>query len=194
MEKISEWLTDYVIDSGLVRQENREAYQYGFLTGLELLLSVIVCVVITVPLKTGFGGILFFAIFIPLRSFAGGLHLNHYLTCLILSCLTYLAVLLAAKYSVIDLNLSVLLSICLMIAIRLLYPVEHSNRPVDESENRRFLYCLNRFLIVDSCILVCVAFFKKMFCVRVILYTLLLIVTTMLIGKMHASKENHPEK
>ena len=78
MKKIAKKLADYVIQKGTIEEEEREIYEYGFSIATEMLLCILVCFSISMTLHTFVEGLLFFAIFIPLRSYAGGLHLSNY--------------------------------------------------------------------------------------------------------------------
>lgn len=98
MGKIAERLADYIIQKGTIKEEEREIYEYGFSIAIEVLLCVITCFSISMMLHTFVEGILFFVIFIPLRSYAGGLHLSSYWSCFSLSCLTFFIIMLLGKY------------------------------------------------------------------------------------------------
>lgn len=98
MKRIAEVLTDYVIQKGMVKEEDRELYEYGFTMTIEVGLFVLSCLFISLYLHMLMEGILFFLIFAPLRSYAGGLHLDKFRSCFILSCLTFSGILLIVRY------------------------------------------------------------------------------------------------
>lgn len=68
-------------------------YQYGMQVALEIGLSFITSIVICCIWGKIAEGIIFFAIFIPLRSYLGGFHMKSYGVCYICSCVTLVAVL-----------------------------------------------------------------------------------------------------
>lgn len=78
MNGIARILTDYVIYKGMVKEEERSIYEYGFVVAMETGLSLIIIFFVAGILHMVVEGILFFIVFIPLRSYAGGLHLEHY--------------------------------------------------------------------------------------------------------------------
>ena len=86
MNYLSKKLTAYILRKGLISQENTDAYEYGFLYLLEVLVSLFCSIIIAVFLNAEVECLLFFLFFIPLRSYSGGFHTNHYISCLILSC------------------------------------------------------------------------------------------------------------
>ena len=78
MEKVSKFLTDYIIRKGMVDEEDRNMYEYGFVITMEVGLFVIFCLIMTLQLHMIINGILFFIVFVPLRLYSGGLHLEKY--------------------------------------------------------------------------------------------------------------------
>lgn len=80
----------------------------------------------------------FFLLFIPLRSFGGGLHLKTYFACFIGSCLILLFTLLSVKYFTIPLFISFVLYAFCAILILIIGPVNHPNRKVNSHDNTIF--------------------------------------------------------
>lgn len=70
-----------------------DIYQYGMQMALELGFSFITSVVLCCIWGKIVEGIIFFAIFIPLRSYLGGFHMKSYRSCYICSCVTLVTVL-----------------------------------------------------------------------------------------------------
>ena len=94
MRKVAKLLTDYVIKKSMVDEADREVYEYGFVITLEGGLFLVASLFIALKLDMVLEGIFFFVIFSPLRSYAGGLHLEKFWICFVLSCLTYITTLL----------------------------------------------------------------------------------------------------
>lgn len=97
MRKVAKLLTDYVIKKSMVDEADREVYEYGFVITLEVGLFLVASLFIALKLDMVLEGIFFFVIFSPLRSYAGGLHLEKFWICFVLSCLTYITTLLVVK-------------------------------------------------------------------------------------------------
>jgi accessory gene regulator B len=188
MRKLSAALTDYIINKGVIKEVEREIYEYGFLVIFETALSFIISILVAISLNMVFEGILFFVIFIPLRINAGGLHLEHYLTCLTLSCLTYLGILLMVMLIKIPIYLSVSVLVLLIMATWLLYPAENINRPLDKEEMHYFKNRLKLFLVVDILLSIVCLVYKKEKYVFLIMLTFLLIIITMVISKIRSRK------
>lgn len=188
MKKFTKLLTNYVIRKGMADETDREIYEYGFQITMELGIFVFFCVLLSLITGMIKEGILFFIIFAPLRSYAGGLHLEKYASCLVLSCLTFGGILLLVKYIEVPAALSLILLFALELAVYLLYPVENINRKVDEEENVYFKKKLRIFLIADMMIaIVCLAVGSGSM-LFLITATFLMITVTMFIGKYKYNK------
>ena len=97
MENLCRALSNYLLSHNYISKEQYNIYSYGiqmmFEHGLSILVSIIVIALFKMPLE----GCLFFAIFIPLRSYLGGLHLKTYKSCVLLSLMTLLCILILVK-------------------------------------------------------------------------------------------------
>lgn len=130
MEKIAKKLADYVIQKGTIEEEEREIYEYGFSIATEVLLCILFCFSTSMILHTFIEGILFFVIFIPLRSYAGGLHLSNYWSCFSLSCLTFFIIMILGKYLEFPIYIALIIFVLLEIVVYNLYPVENIVAPL----------------------------------------------------------------
>lgn len=88
MKYFSEKLTGYIVKSGAVPEESYAIYQYGFQIGLEMLSCLLVCFGIAVYLHMIPEFAVVTGIFMMLRSFVGGVHLNSFrpALCVLLLC------------------------------------------------------------------------------------------------------------
>ena len=118
--------------------------------------------------------------------------MKKYLHCLILSCLTFSAVLLIVKYVRLPIFILSIAFLVMEIAIYYMYPVENINREVDEAENLFFRQRLIKFLIFDMGIFVFCMFFKKDSYMMDMVVTFFMVTMTMFLGKRKNSAE--PQK
>lgn len=183
MEKVSKVLTDYIIHKGMINEKDRHIYEYGFIITMELGVFGVFCLITALYLHMLFEGILFFVIFVPLRSYAGGLHLEKFYSCMILSCLTFLGILVMTKYIQLSIAFSFAMLCVLEIAVYMLYPVENVNRKVDKKENYYFIRKLKLYLFIDMIIAMVCIILKNGRELFLITITFLIVVITMLIGK-----------
>lgn len=183
MEKVSKTLTDYIIGKGMIEDDDREIYEYGFQIATEVGLFILFCLVTTLHLHMYMEAIMFFIIFVPLRSYAGGLHLEKYHSCLILSCLTFCGVLLIVRYIQVSFYFSFIVLLILEYWVFRLYPVENLNRKVDDEENRYFKKKLVAFLLLDLLIAIACIILHSSSGIFVITVTFTIVMVTMAIGK-----------
>lgn len=188
MNKAAKVLTDYVICKGVIREEDRDVYEYGFLISLEAGLSLIVSFFIAGILHMVVEGILFFVVFIPLRSYAGGLHLDRYWSCFSLSCLTYSVILLVVRLVELPIYIVFVFFLWFELSIYYLYPVENSNRPVDAEENKYFKKRLKCFLFLDLFIASVCIVLKKDNYLLLMAATFFMVIITMILGKYKNKK------
>lgn len=182
MKVLSKILTNYIILNGIIKPHERTIYEYGFLVFFEKLFFIIVCFTISIFLHRIPEGMLFFLIFIPLRSYAGGLHLKTYFSCFLLSIFTFCMVIMVDNYLYIPIFICFTIFIALEILVYYMYPVENVNRIVDANENKYFKNKLLHFLFIDNVLVLFCVFLKKEY-IQTITMTLLVITITMAIGK-----------
>lgn len=134
MEHLAKKLTDYIYEKKIITEELVEIYQYGFQCFLEMSVSTICSIIIALFLGMLPECLFFFLLFIPMRSYGGGLHMKTYFACFILTFS-----LLAVKYLTISIPISFALYLFAAILILVIGPVDHPNREVDAQENRTFI-------------------------------------------------------
>lgn len=93
MEKLSIRITNLLLGKQLIEKSMYSIYQYGMQMALEIGFSFITSAIICYIWGKVVEGLIFFLIFIPLRSYLGGLHLKSYKACYICSCITLVAIL-----------------------------------------------------------------------------------------------------
>lgn len=147
MEDLAHTLTNYLIRKNVIAIEKSGIYKYGFQIGMEVCLNTVISIIIAVLCHMEWETLVFFAVFTLLRSYAGGLHLSTYSSCLICSCMSLWGLLLVVKHLNIDNSYSIGLVFISLIMIKLIAPVEDINRPISPSEIRIFRKMLNRSIV-----------------------------------------------
>lgn len=136
MKYLSEKITDYVAKSGAISEESYAIYQYGFQIGLEMLSCFLVCLGIAVYLHMIPQFIVFTGIFMLLRTYAGGLHLNKYFRCFLCSIILQTIILLVNSRYTIAISIAwgiILIGITLILKNA---PVENINKELDTAEKK----------------------------------------------------------
>ena len=93
MEKLAIKIADLLLKKKYIEESMYNIYQYGMQIALEIGLSFLTSVVICCVWGKIMEGIIFFAVFIPLRSYLGGYHMKSYVACYVFSCVTLIIVL-----------------------------------------------------------------------------------------------------
>ena len=138
--KAAEKLVCALIRRGQIEEGERELYVYGFFIVLSdlffFLLAGIVGLLLRIPLQT----LLFFAVFCPLRQYAGGYHAKTELRCQLFSCTALLGNLFVLKWMQgASLDWLILLPVVLgTVPIVLFSPLDTPQKPLDHSERKYF--------------------------------------------------------
>lgn len=74
VNRISHAIAGWLAEQGSFNRDDYEIYQYGIQLGLTMVLNGMISAAISLLCGMLWEGILFFALFIPLRSYAGGYH------------------------------------------------------------------------------------------------------------------------
>lgn len=156
MKHISEKLTKYVVKAGAVSEEYYAIYQYGFQIGLEMLCCFIACLAIGIYLHMIPEFIVYTGIFILLRTYAGGIHLNSFSSCFVCSVTVQTCAFLTNRVYRLP-----LMGAWAVIAVSNLFiwkyaPVENVNRELDSKEKK---LCKKRTMKIIVGILIAALFF-----------------------------------
>ena len=134
MKRVSEKLTAYIINAGTVSEELYAVYQYGFQIGLEMLCCFVACLSIAIYMHMIPEFAIFTGIFMLLRTYAGGVHLNSFGSCFICSVtVQIIAMYFNSKYKF-TVGKAWLLILVSAILILKAAPVECINRELDDAE------------------------------------------------------------
>lgn len=184
MEKVATILAEYMLKEKVILKEDFEIYKYGFLMGMEVICSILACLCIAIQMKMINECLVFFLLFYSLRSYVGGLHLNNFPKCFTCSLSVLYLTLWAIKSCSVSIDISAFLSICEILLIYVLKPVENANRPIDDEEKLLFLQKLHKHLgVVVGCI-VFLYILKWDHYMNVITYTLGVIIISMFLGEI----------
>lgn len=157
MKRISEILTEYVIKSGAAAPESYVVYQYGFQVGLEMLCSFMICCFMAILLHMILQFIIFTIIFMLLRTYAGGIHLESFLSCLVCSVSVQTLVFIIQKFLILPLFVCWIFILFCSAVIVMKAPVDSRNRELTYNEKKlykkttkRIVYAIILFSIILS--------------------------------------------
>ncbi len=142
LQKISDRLTDILLEKNIIKDENREIYVYGLLamfsTVINFFLILFIGIIIGLTIET----LIYLFSFALLRSYCGGYHSKTQLSCAIDFTIIY--GLSMAVYCFLPVEYSMIFSMvaagfCLIL-IFLLAPIEHKNRTFEGDEYIKFRF------------------------------------------------------
>ncbi len=136
MRYLSGKITDYIIKMGVISDELYEVYQYGFQIGMEMFSCFAVCLVIAIYLHTILEFAVFTMIFMLLRTYAGGIHMNSFSGCFICSVTVQTIILIINRQYTLACPVSWLIIFCGALLILRVAPVENINRELDLDEKK----------------------------------------------------------
>ena len=155
MKWLSEKITEYIIKTGAVSKELYAVYQYGFQIGLEMLCCFSVCLLIAIYLQIIPEFLIVTGIFIFLRTYAGGVHLDSFGACFICSVIVQTAALLIGINYPMPIGYAWFIIALNAILIYKLSPVESTNRELDKEEKAHCrkvtLKIITGILIIAGC-------------------------------------------
>lgn len=182
MKFLSGKITDYVVKSGAISKESYAVYQYGFQIGLEMLSCFLVSLFIAIYLHMIPQFIVFTVVFMLLRTFAGGMHMNHYLGCFICSILVQTTVMLVNEYFTLKCPISWIFILVGSILIYRAAPVENINRELDPKEAKHCKIVTGKILACIALVSMVYTFLNKNNIVSLIALTILVVFLSQYIG------------
>lgn len=186
MKNLAENITQYFVSHNIISKKDEEIYLYGITLLLEGCLSILLCLFISLFLKTFWECIILFAIFIPIRAYGGGLHFNTYAACLSVTCITVISVILLSVNFQFNSKMLLLLIVVSLIAIGCLYPVEHPNRPINEEEKAVFKKKFIVIMSINICISIIIYFCHAFKWLTLFSFTYFVIAVSMVLGKFYS--------
>ncbi len=134
-------LIDYQIKQGILQENERNLYHYGYQMMIEYVLNILAALFIAMVLDAYGIVIIFTLTFMLIRSYTGGYHAGTGLSCFIMSAVMQIIVILGVRLICgADFPIGGVLTIEIFITPYILYkvPVAVPNRPISENERIHF--------------------------------------------------------
>lgn len=182
MKYLAERMTDYIIKVGVISSESYVIYQYGFQIGLEMILSFGVCLGMAIYLHMVPEFVVFTGIFMLLRTYAGGVHLNSFGACLICSVIVQTLTLLTNnkfKFTTTNAWFIILVSAILIVKAA---PVENINKELGSDEKRHCKKVIIKYLVGIIIYAVCCTIGNGNNTVSLIAMTILVVLISQYVG------------
>lgn len=189
----SEHIAKKLVEKNTISSENKPIYQYGIQQGFTIGLNILTTFVIGLVFKMIVESFLFLAVYIPLRSFAGGVHAKTANRCYVYSTIMIIAELLVIKFLPFGILIGSCLSLISGAIIFLLAPVETENKKLDESEKQVYKKRARIILIIELVIQFIIALMSWnniMMCFSLAFVSLSLVMLTGVIKNNYNDKQN----
>lgn len=171
-------------------EDEKEIVLYGVNIMLEMMISIFICLSIMCITRKFIEGVIFFAMFIPLRLYAGGYHCDKWWCCTLISSLSFWVMMCLAKVDIVDANKSFMVSIGAMAFILVIAPVINDTKPVLEEEFSKYAKRLYLFIALFVVIEIFLLYFDKKHYISFMTYVLCFMVIVLIVGKIKWKKLN----
>lgn len=145
-------ITNYLICEKVIKDDDREIYQYGFEQVFSSLLNIATMLLLGIILGKIYQSLVLILSFMALRSYSGGYHANTPLHCYLLTVMSISAALSIMKFITIDRFICLGLLVLSSVVILLLSPIGSKNKPLDEIE--KIIYRKKTIIVwsVETCV------------------------------------------
>ena len=188
MESVVNEIVSAIDEEYDLEEEQKEILQFGLQGFFELSLNIVISILILCRMGMLKEGFVFFLAFIPLRTVSGGYHAESYFRCLIYSVLTLIVVLIAARKSIFPAAVAVIIACVVAVIIGWMGPIANPKRPISAREYRKFRKRLWFILICEIGVMAVLAILQTEQYIEIILYSLVLQMITLILGKTKYSK------
>ncbi len=127
-------VTDYLVTSKSIQEEDKDIYSYGLKQGVIMLLQTFSVLLVGIIWGMWWQSVLFIFSYTPLRLSSGGIHAGRQWLCFICTVLHAVAVLLIIRYVQCSDVLIVAAIAVSTLVILFLAPIEDRNKPFDDTE------------------------------------------------------------
>lgn len=145
-------ITNYLICKKVIKDDDREIYQYGFEQVFSSLLNIATMLLLGIILGKIYQSLVLILSFMALRSYSGGYHANTPLHCYLLTVMSISAALSIMIFITIDRFICLGLLVLSSVVILLFSPIGTKNKPLDEIE--KIIYRKKTIIVwsVETCV------------------------------------------
>ena len=195
IDRLSKWVTAFLIRERSISEENAEIYQYGVEITLSSIFNIVLIMLVSIFAKSILSGMIFLILFITLRQFSGGYHATTYFRCNTIFLLTYIFVLLMSRYVVISFWANCIFVLLGIIVLLLFAPVPNVHKPITgdacKKHKRNAIISYVLFSLIELLLFEAVPYYS-----RVLFFTLMAIMMLIIFeifmqrSGLHESTEN----
>lgn len=142
MEKFSSKFVEFFVSNNLIKNEDKEIYEYAFNIILSSLIHIATVMIIGLCFNLFIESLAFYFSFIAIRKFAGGYHAKTPARCYLCSLLISIIILSAIKLfcctNIYILTLLIVIEILCVILISRIAPLDSDNNPLNSKEKKYY--------------------------------------------------------
>lgn len=185
MNQLKNKLYSFLLNQGL--EPEYDVFDYGYKILTKYLIFLTIVIPLSILLNNFSETILFLIVFITLRQYLGGIHIENSILCMMFSIIISLLIPQLAKVFN-HFNILFLIGIFIIaeISILLLGPIDHKNKRLSNAEKKCFKKKSFFMIILYFCISCFLYFFEQDIYVNVILFTILLNVFNLWIASIRS--------
>jgi accessory gene regulator B len=137
ISKISTLISNQFVKHKIISEDAKDVYKYGVEITISSLIGFIIVALVGIMFKALLQAMIFYVIFVALRSMTGGFHATTYLKCNIIFNFVSIFTLLFSKAAT-EIHLSIgIITLFFLPAVAIfiwLAPVENPNKPIEEKK------------------------------------------------------------
>lgn len=137
MQYISESIVEWLIKWKMVLREDKELYEYAVYSFILSILPMLIVMIMGMIMGRFTESIVMIIPFMFIRKFSGGIHVKYLLVCVVISCSILFFCVYMIRYINYGIGLNII-TICSIISLMILSPVDSKNRQLDGSEKIKY--------------------------------------------------------
>ncbi|MEY8496004.1 accessory gene regulator B family protein [Lachnospiraceae bacterium 29-91] len=183
MNKLYSDLVDKLILNDIIKPNEKEIYIYGLKNLCTIMVNLLTAIALGFISKNLFETFILLCSFIPLRSYAGGIHLKTNIECYFASNLLMIIALILGETT----NLFIWCILCITLLPPLFYmaPVECQLRKYDKKEKKYFKCNMKKNLGVETTIFFCCIVMGWTSIAKYIMIAIVLVEILVILGKIY---------
>jgi accessory gene regulator B len=138
---LSNKITAFLCRKGVIPEEQKEVYQYGFEVLLLNVLDVLIILGLGIVIKRYVDTVVFLLVFGVTRQYTGGYHAKTVLKCLTVYVIIYLTVMFISSSNIVlcmGVLLQVLLCVLYIVAVVIYAPIQNDNKVISSTEKKKY--------------------------------------------------------
>jgi accessory gene regulator B len=137
INRFAESVSEYFVENEIVPADDKNIYKYGIEVMISSAFGILSIILISAILGKVQDGILFLLCFVPIRVYAGGFHMNTYLTCNITFISVFL--LIFSLSPILPDYLGFIFIFISLISIALLSPIKNKHKNLSALEKKKYM-------------------------------------------------------